>query len=102
MKKFYKKFKKNSEKETYSSAMMCLKATEELGELAEIMHWLSGYKKTNKTEKEIKEAIAEEVCDVLNCIMCIAHKEGVDAELMESMMNTKFKKWENNIERLKK
>jgi len=101
MKEFYKRFTENVKLESYPSPMMCLKALEELGELAEVMHWITGYKPNDKTEEEIKYGIAEEVCDVINCVMTVAHKEGIDAELLNEVFEAKLKKWKNNAIRKK-
>lgn len=65
--------------------------TEEVGELARLMARQYGEQsfKTPITEEKIKEAIADELSDVMFVVTCLANQMGID---LEQVMNTNFKK----------
>lgn len=97
-KKLLKLITETNKLEPASTQILTLKALEELGELAEAMHWKSGYKKTNKTEEEIKAAIYEEGIDTIICVLSVLDKEGIDSKTFEKTFTKKVNKWRKKLE----
>lgn len=97
-KKLLKLVKETNKIEQATSERLTLKATEELGELAEAIHWSNGYKKTKKTEQEITDAILEEGIDTIICILSAMDKEGVDFKKFDKEFIRKTIKWRKKLE----
>jgi NTP pyrophosphatase (non-canonical NTP hydrolase) len=97
-KKLLKLITKTNKIEQATSERLTLKATEELGELAEAIHWSNGYKKTNKSQQEITNAILEEGVDTIICILAVMDKEGVDFKNFDKEFIKKITRWEKKLD----
>lgn len=75
--------------------------TEEVGELARIISRTYGEQsfKKEKTEKQKKEMLADEMADVLWVLACLANQTGVDLE--EALNKNMIKKTGRDLDRHK-
>jgi len=99
MKELFKEIHNISESDKYNQGMseaMC-KLSEEFGELAQVVCMKIGRKKNKFNEQEIKEKAIEESADVIQNVFCIADKFGITYDELVTALNTKNKKWKNNI-----
>jgi NTP pyrophosphatase (non-canonical NTP hydrolase) len=92
-KKLYKRLKEGANYDPANAERLCLKTTEELGELVEAINWYVGYKNTDKSKKEIEYALAEEISDVIICATAVGHKIGLDPDFINEVFEKKIKKW---------
>ncbi len=86
-------------RETKTIEQRFIKLNEEIGELAVALLHLRGLKNTDKTKKEIKENILEEICDSLNVLYSIASSHKFSQEQIVDMMNKKLDKWERHLKK---
>lgn len=93
MKKIWTRIGEVNKIDNATSERLVLKAVEELGEYAETLHWESGYKKTDKSKKEIKEDQLQEGVDVIICILASLDKQGNSYKDIKKMFNKKITKW---------
>lgn len=98
----YNKLKLVSVLDKASSERLLVKATEEIGELAEAINWSTGYKHTEKTKKEIKDAICEEGIDNIICVLAIFEKEGLTDGEIHQMFKKKLEKYRSKVDKNKK
>jgi len=98
MKEAYKRIEKIAPKDVASPELLALKASEELGELAAALFHDLGYKKTNKTKKEIKENILEEGVDNLVCVLGVLQKKGFEYKDIVKKLHKKLDKWEKIVD----
>lgn len=80
---------------------LVLKATEELGELAEAINWKNNYKNTEKSPEDIDNSITEEAIDVIICMIAILEKNGATPEHSKEYFKKKTKKWKKNLQKRK-
>lgn len=96
-KKALKLVKKPNSIDEASFERLLVKATEELGELAEAINWKNNYKKTNKSPKEISKLVNEESIDVIVCMLAIIDKNNPNHKKINKYFKKKVKKWYNNM-----
>jgi NTP pyrophosphatase (non-canonical NTP hydrolase) len=98
MKKIWKRICEVNKIDNATPERLTLKAVEELGEYAETIHWETGYKKTSKSKKEIKDDQLQEGVDVIICILASLDKQGNSYSDIKKMFDKKITKWAKKYE----
>jgi NTP pyrophosphatase (non-canonical NTP hydrolase) len=96
---YVKRILKMSPKESKTLDQRFMKLNEEVGELAVGILQSQGLKGTDKTKKQIKDNILEEICDSLNVLYSIASWHGFTEKQIIKKMHKKLDKWENQLKK---
>jgi NTP pyrophosphatase (non-canonical NTP hydrolase) len=94
---FIKRILKLSPKEKKTIDERFMKLNEEIGEIAIAILQSRGLKHTNKSKKEIKENILEEICDSIIVLLSMAGYFKYTDRQIKIMIHKKLDKWEERI-----
>jgi len=94
---FIKRILKLSPKEKKTIDERFMKLNEEIGEIAIAILQSRGLKHTNKSKKEIKENILEEICDSVIVLFSMASAYKFTECQIKKMINKKLDKWEGRL-----
>jgi NTP pyrophosphatase (non-canonical NTP hydrolase) len=92
---FLKNAKRLSDKATYGRNESFTHLVEEVGEVGTCLN----NEKTKR--KTLKEPLQNECIDVINCAMELFFKQGGTIDEFYRIIETKQKKWENNLDKIK-
>lgn len=96
---YVKRVLKLSHKEIKNFDERFIKLNEEIGEIAVAVLQSRGLKHTDKSKKEIRENILEEICDSIIVLLSMASYYKFTEKQIGAMINKKLDKWEGRIKK---